>query len=119
QGGENWVGRYTGTITDWLTISAAYGESTTDQSAVNNLIDESLVNDFRGPDTIRRSRQSAAATTTPFLAERTFWRADADVFFDLWGQHHVRLGYDKEETLLTESSIRNGGRNIEYREAAA
>ncbi|HYD26640.1 TonB-dependent receptor [Brevundimonas sp.] len=119
QGGENWVGRYTGTLTDWLTVSAAYGESTTNQSAVNNLIGESRVNDFRSGDNIRRSRQTALASTTPFLAERTFWRADADIFFDMMGQHHVRLGYDHEETLLTEFSIRNGGRNIEYRIATA
>lgn len=119
QGGDNWVGRYTGTLTNWLTVSAAYGESTTDQSAVNNLIDESQVNDFRGGSTTRRSRQTTLATTTPFLAERKFWRADADVYFNLFGEHHVRLGYDKEETLLTENSIRNGGRNIEYRQAVA
>ena len=119
QGGDNWVGRYTGTITDWLTISAAYGESTTDQSGVNNLIGESRVNDFRTGGNIRRSRQTALASTFPFLAERKFWRADADMFFNMWGEHHVRVGYDQEETLLTESSIRNGGRNIEYRVATA
>ena len=27
QGGDNWVARYTGTFTDWLTLSAAYGVS--------------------------------------------------------------------------------------------
>lgn len=122
QGGENYVGRYTGNITDWLTISAAYGESLQDLASFGNLVDEPLVTDFRPPapsSGTRRSRQSAAATNLPFETERKFWRADADIYFDLMGQHHVRFGYDKEETLLTQTSVRNGDRNYEYRVAGA
>ncbi len=124
QGGDNFVARYTGTITDWLTISAAYGESNVDQAAVGDLTLESLVNDNRtGQGNARRSRQTASATTIPFFAERKFYRADADVYFNLFGQHHVRFGYDHEDTLLNETSVRNGplfpngGYNITYRTA--
>jgi len=120
QGGDNFVARYTGTITDWLTISAAYGETNVDQAAVGDLFAESLVTDSRtGQGNARRSRQTTAATTVPFFAERKFYRADADVYFDLFGQHHVRFGYDHEDTLLNETSVRNGGYNVTYRTAAA
>ncbi|WP_245158284.1 MULTISPECIES: TonB-dependent receptor [unclassified Brevundimonas] len=121
QGGDNWVARYTGNFTDWLTLSAAYGESNQDLAAFNNLRDEALVQDARtNPSSPTRvSRQSAAATNLPFETERKFWRADADLYFDFFGQHHVRLGYDKEETLLTQTSTRNGDRNYVYRTAGA
>ncbi|WP_428152251.1 TonB-dependent receptor [Brevundimonas sp.] len=119
QGGENWVGRYTGTITDWLTISAAYGETTINSGSQVQPTAESLVTDSRtGQNSARRSRQTAAASSIE-LAERKFYRADADVYFDLFGQHHVRFGYDHEDTLLTTQSVRNGGGNYTYRSASA
>lgn len=120
QGGDNFVGRYTGTITDWLTISAAYGESNVDQTNITNLIDEPQVRDSRpGQNNILRSRQTLAASNTPFYAERKFYRADADIYVDLFGEHHIRMGYDHEDTLLTQFSIRNGGYNVTYLRATA
>ena len=124
QGGENWVGRYTGTITDWLTISGAYGETTINSSSAVQPTAESLVQDARlnasgvGLGNARRSRQTAAASSTE-IAERKFYRADADVYFDLFGQHHVRFGYDHEDTTLTSLSVRNGGGNYVYSTASA
>lgn len=124
QGGENWVGRYTGTITDWLTVSAAYGESSVDSSSLPQPTTESLVRDNRlngagvSLANARRSRQTTAASS-PQLAERSFYRADADVYFDLFGQHHIRFGYDHEDTVLTTNSIRNGGADIVYNTASA
>ncbi|WP_425989541.1 TonB-dependent receptor [Brevundimonas sp. TWP2-3-2] len=124
QGGENWVGRYTGTFTDWLTVSAAYGETTIDSSSLVQPTAESLVQDARRDaaglslSNARRSRQTSAASS-PQLAERKFYRADADVYFDLFGQHHVRFGYDHEDTTLTTFSIRNGGGNYVYNTASA
>ncbi|WGM31655.1 carboxypeptidase regulatory-like domain-containing protein [Brevundimonas sp. NIBR11] len=130
QGGENWVGRYTGTFTDWLTVSAAYGETTINSSNAVLPTAESLVQDARlRPDpanpgqflsnnNARRSRQTAAASSTE-IAERKFYRADADVYFDLFGQHHVRFGFDHEDTTLTSLSIRNGGGNYVYNTASA
>lgn len=129
QGGENWVARYTGSIADWLTLSAAYGETTVDQAVTNNLIGESLVRDNRVFDpsdperptfgNARRSRQTQAGTNDPFLAERKFYRFDADVYVDLMGEHHVRLGYDHEDTTLTQVSFRNGGGDYVYATASA
>lgn len=124
QGGENWVGRYTGTFTDWLNVSVAYGESTVDSSNLPQPTDESFVQDNRRDAlgnslaNARRSRQTSASSQ-PQLAERTFYRADADVYFDLFGQHHVRFGYDHEDTLMTTRSVRNGGANIIYNTASA
>lgn len=120
QGGDNFVGRYTGTITDWLTVSAAYGEIRVDQASVNDLFNESRVVDDRpGQGGALLSRQAASSTVVPFLAERKFYRADADIYLDLFGQHHIRLGFDHEDTLLNETSVTNGGYRINYSTAVA
>ena len=118
QGGENYVARYTGSFTDWLTVSAAYGRSEVDNANVGNLIGEPLVQDARGATTTL-SRQTTAASTFPFIAEREFYRGDVDIYFKLLGSHHVRGGYDRENTTLTEFTKRNGGYNYIYRRAPA
>jgi hypothetical protein len=119
QGGENYVGRYTGNFTDWLTLSAAYGRSEVDASSLTNLSGIARVQDARGATTIDRSIQFTAAGTFPSLAEREFYRGDADLYFKLLGDHHVRFGYDRENTVFTQFTVRNGGRNYTYRVAGA
>lgn len=126
QGGPSYVARYTGSFTDWLTVSAAYGETETDQAAIGNLFNESQIIDARpGQGNAFRSRQTVSATTTPFLAERKFYRADVDMYLNFYGDHHIRMGFDHEDTLLTETSVRNGplapgaGFNGTYRQATA
>jgi hypothetical protein len=119
QGGENYVARYTGTFTDWLTLSAAYGRSEVDNAAVGNLSGFARVQDTRVTPTVDRSVQKTAAGTFPSIAEREFYRADADLYFKLIGDHHIRFGYDQENTNLTQFTVRNGGRNYTYRTAGA
>jgi hypothetical protein len=53
--------------------------------------------------------QTVTSTSFPYSTERKFYRADADVFFNLLGDHHWRLGFDQETNTLTESAIRTGG----------
>ncbi len=117
QGGENYVARYTGSFTDWLTVSAAYGRSEVDNANLGNLSGESVVSDQRVGSTVI-SRQTTAASTFPFIAEREFYRGDVDLYFKLLGSHHIRAGYDRENTTLTEFTKRNGGYNYIYRRAA-
>ncbi|CAN5463192.1 TonB-dependent receptor [soil metagenome] len=114
-GGPSWVGRYTGTFTDWLTVSAAYGKSEFEQAAFNSLVAEPLVQDNRAGTGARTiSRQTVAAGTQPSISTREFYRADADIYFNLFGSHHVRGGYDHEENTFLNFSQRNGGQNWTY-----
>jgi outer membrane receptor protein involved in Fe transport len=119
QGGENYVARYTGTFTDWLTVSAAYGRSEIDNKSVGDLPGESLVQDARTGTATIVSRQTASSATVPSLANREFYRADVDLYFKLLGDHHIRAGFDEEKTLLTQFTVRNGERNWIYRKAGA
>ncbi|MGR4865329.1 TonB-dependent receptor [Caulobacter sp. LARHSG274] len=114
-GGPSYVARYTGTFTDWLTISGAYGDSKFSQAAFNSLLAEPQVVDNRAGLNQTISRQTVAAGTFPSESEREFYRGDIDLYFRLVGDHHVRGGYDHEKTTLLNFSQRNGGQNWIYR----
>jgi hypothetical protein len=121
-GGESYVARYTGSLTDNLVVSAAYGRMEVDQASLTNLAGVARVQDARAgitPANTDRSIQRTAARNDPFLSEREFYRADVDYYIDFYGAHHFRAGYDKEETVLTENSVRNGDANYTYSTATA
>jgi len=115
QGGENYVARYTGTLTDWLTISAAYGVNEDSNNTLPGDPSLSLVRDVRSGTTTRLSSTQSTASNQIIDTRREFYRADADVYFDLFGQHHVRLGFDQEDLEEQKVSARNGGFEYIYR----
>lgn len=111
-GGENYIGRYTGTFTPWFTLSAAYG--------VNRFRDGQLPLDTTHERVVDRRTKDEGVDigvnrVTDAISfnddERTFYRADADFNFDLLGAHHLRVGYDHEENTATQffETIGRGG----------
>ncbi|MEJ0059641.1 MAG: carboxypeptidase regulatory-like domain-containing protein [Terricaulis sp.] len=115
QGGENYVARYTGAFTDWLTISAAYGRSTTDAASVTDLLNIPRVQDARSAPTVDLSLNRTAARTDPFLAEREFYRGDVDLYFDLLANTMSASGSITKTPTMTQTSTRNGGANYTVR----
>lgn len=114
-GGENYVFRYTGTFTDWLTLSAAYGVNKNQDTTESNRPDYSSVLDQRNGN-----NASIGNTTTNSsfnFDKRTFYRADADVYFKLLGSHHIRGGYDRED--LDERSVTTANGGYQYTLATA
>lgn len=106
-GGENYVGRYTGTFTNWLTLSAAYGVNKnrdTTESNTPNL--PSVVDQRNGANS---SIGNVTSNTNTNFDKRTFYRADADINVRLLGSHHIRFGYDREDLDLASLSSANGG----------
>lgn len=109
-GGENYVGRYTGQFTDWLTLSAAYGKNKNRDNVGSS--DDTLPNVF---DT--RSGQTLAnpvASISLSNDTREFYRADVDLRFDLLGSHHIKFGYDREDLTTNTVNTRTGGANFTY-----
>lgn len=119
-GGLNFVGKYTSHLTDFLTMSAAYGR-------VRDRSDFSLVSgDFGTPYFVNSSgnaignvrngglftSQALGSVEQPYDTQRKFFRADADVLFSLFGDHHVRFGYDQEDNRLRRVTIRTGGTGL-------
>ena len=110
-GGENYVARYTGQFFPWLTISAAYGKNKDRSIQGSNNDALPFISDQSG-------RFTPALTGNPVNSvtdnrdEREFYRADADVYVNLLGQHHFRGGYDRED-LTSVAVVRYTG-NVAY-----
>ena len=103
-GGVNYVARYTGTFTPWLTLSGAYGVNKLRSGNVPLDITNSRVIDYRTSDAgidIGANKVTDAYSRTD--DEREFYRIDADLQFQLLGSHHVRIGYDHEDDTQTQT----------------
>jgi hypothetical protein len=106
-GGENYVFRYTGSFTNWLTLSAAYGVNKNSDTTESSAADLPYVLDQRnGANSSIGNTLSNAALN---FDKRTFYRADADLRFDLLGSHHIRGGYDREDLDENSTTAANGG----------
>jgi hypothetical protein len=118
-GGLNWVARYTGDVTDWLTLSGAYGINKDSASAIPANATAYYVTDQRtattGGAVVRVSPGQTFTGTTINETKRRFYRGDADIRFTAAGQHHVRIGFDNEDLSMTKTSSRVGELPIRYR----
>lgn len=99
-GGLNYVARYTGTFTSWLTVSGAYGRNK-DRDNTDASSTLSSVQDTRGGR--NQSIGNPVANAGLNSDEREFYRGDVDLYVNLLGSHHFRGGYDHED--LTTSII--------------
>lgn len=111
-GGENYVGRYTGNFTDWLTVSGAYGRSYNKSDTISTLPNQSSVIDARTGTNIQLGNPTANTSTVN--DRREFYRADADIYVNLFGRHHFRGGYDRENLRADSSTLANGNYQISY-----
>jgi len=118
-GGENFVFKYTGSFTDWFTLSAAYGRNTDNQATLPLNTTDPLVQDQRVGTATTISQQSVSAIGAPYNTKRNFWRADADLYFDFVGKHHIRGGYDHEDNYLKHFSLYTGNASYTYKTAQA
>ncbi len=125
QGATSYVAKYTGSFTDWLTLSGAYGlnkdrDATKSALGGSPLVQSAIAAGPNGTTATRRvSFQNTSAQDAPLNTTREFYRADADLYFNLLGDHHIRGGFDREKLSLTHQSVRNGGANYTYREGSA
>lgn len=117
-GGENYVGRYTGSFTDWFTFSAAYGKNQDNETTVPSNTRDPFVQDERSGTPTRISTQTDIQIE-PIEREREFVRMDADFYFNLFGKHHVRVGWDKEDLTLLHTSNTISGSRYSYIRAGA
>ncbi|AVQ03434.1 TonB-dependent receptor [Caulobacter segnis] len=118
-GAPSWVGKYTGSFTDWFTLSAAYGISKDRDNTIPGNSADPLVNDLRSGTTSRISQQSNGNNDFPLNTKREFYRVDADLYFNLFGKHHIRGGFDEEKLTLEHFTERTGGVRYQYRRGSA
>ena len=108
-GGENYVGRYTGQFTDWLTVSAAYGKNKNQD--ITGSADDAypFISDTRPGGGVTGNPLNGIGTSSD---EREFYRGDAEVYFNLLGKHHIKGGYDREN--LTSDTTTSYTGNVAY-----
>lgn len=111
-GGENWVGRYTGLFTNWLTLSAAYGRSYNRATTESSTPGIPQILDQRTGGNVSLANPVANSSTA--FDRRIFYRADADIYVNLLGTHHFRGGYDREELSNRSTTLANGNYQITY-----
>jgi len=116
-GGENYVGRYTGTFTDWFTLSGAYGRAYAAGDSTSSTPNFSNITDVRSGAAAAIGNPTANSTFEK--ARREFYRADADINFNLLGTHHIRGGYDRENLRDQSETLANGNYQLTYQNSGA
>ncbi len=108
-GGRNWIGTYTGQFTDFFTLSASYGENRDQGSQTTSPNKEFQLSRLTGCDPVCDAAFGTATvaggTVGQQLADtniRKIYRADADLYVNLFGKHHFRAGFDYEDLLAGE-----------------
>lgn len=105
-GGINFVGRYTGTFTDWLTVSGAYGQNRYRDTTEPSNPGLASVIDTRGGGNI--SIGNPISNSELNYDRREFFRGDVDLFVNVLGSHHFRGGYDRENLTTEIVNTANG-----------
>lgn len=115
-GGETKIAKYTGTFTDWFTLSALYGEGSFNQTVSGDLDAEKSIVDTA----LNTVRGNPALLISTGEDTRKMYRVDADIYVNgLWGDHHFRIGYDREDLSSSAVSTYSGGRYYRYYQAGA
>lgn len=110
-GGFNQIYKYTGAFTDWFTLTALYGKQESSQEDVGPLVNVPRVRDRRTTTTTFLTPATTAVSLQPMGEDtRITYRVDADFYVrNLFGDHHIRIGYDKEELSSSDVHAYNGG----------
>ncbi|HEV7228665.1 TonB-dependent receptor [Brevundimonas sp.] len=118
-GGTNYIARYTGIWTDWLTTSIAYGVNEYNEYFSSPGDAGALITD-QNPGFPRRGIWGVGQPAVN-EDEREVLRADVDVYVDFFGAHHFRFGIDNEKLTATQqldfsgagyNYCRPNGRNV-------
>jgi hypothetical protein len=107
-GGRNYIVKYTGSFTNWLTISALYGNSKFNQTTSGSSDNIPYVLDGR-TGTLVYIAGSPSAVIESGSDSRKAYRFDADVNVNFLGAHRIRVGGDYEELKATDLSQYSGG----------
>ncbi len=106
-GGENFVGRYTGELTSYLTVSAAYGQNKRRSIIGSTTPDDPFVSDISGNFSPALSGNAINLIQTN-LDKREFYRGDVELYVNAFGEHHFKAGYDRENLTTVSNDAYTG-----------
>ncbi|MFN6982169.1 MAG: TonB-dependent receptor domain-containing protein [Brevundimonas sp.] len=112
QGGENYIVRYTGVWTDWLTTSLAYGVNEYNEYSGSPNDNCPLVQNIIGG---AATNEGCWLVSQPSVNEdsREILRFDVDLYANLFGEHHFRFGVDNEK-LESRQTLDYTGTGFDY-----
>lgn len=109
-GGLNQIYKYTGVFTDWFTLSALYGKIESDYKDYGPNISAPGILDYGA---LAGGNATTGRQGGPFNLEgkdaRKTYRVDGDFYFKVLGDHHVKVGYDREDLTSSAVSAYSGG----------
>jgi outer membrane receptor protein involved in Fe transport len=116
-GGVNQIYKYTGVFTNWFTLSALYGKIDANQKDYGDSINVAGVRDYYPNRAAPASSDYVWLTSGRFLGPynlagedtRKTYRVDADFYVSLFGDHHFRIGYDREDAVSSALTQYSGG----------
>jgi hypothetical protein len=114
-GGENQIWKYTAFLSDSVTVSAMYGTNEFERTVQSTA-------DSGCPIVFERMSLTSSTTIGCWVNgivgagadEREAMRVDADFYFNLAGDHHVRVGWDREDLTSIDQSNYSGGEYWRY-----
>jgi len=110
-GGLIQIYKYTGVFTDWFTLSALYGRVENAYLDYGNPVSLPGVYDYGrpgGPGYVTVGRQAGPYDLSGEDVRETY-RVDADFYVSLFGDHHFRIGYDREDLTSIARNAYSGG----------
>lgn len=107
-GGDVKILRYTGNFTDWFSLSALYGKSDYKQTVAGDLDGDASV--YENGNVVRGNPEQLVSQGAD---SRENIRVDGDIFVNLFGRHHFKVGVDQEK--MESSSVESYSGGIYYR----
>ncbi len=107
-GGDNIIAKYTGSFSNWLTISALYGKSKFNQTSSGADDATPYVLDGRSGTLLYFAGNPAGLIETG-RDQRENFRIDAYLNFSLLGEHTLQAGWDLEKLQAENKSLYSGG----------
>jgi len=111
-GGLTQIYKYTGVMTDWFTLSALYGRLENSYLDYGDPIGQPGIFDRAHPSGTPTWVTAGRQLGTFNLSGedvRVTYRVDADLYANFFGEHHFRVGYDREDLTSSAESQLNGG----------
>lgn len=113
-GGITKIFRYTGVMTDWFTLSALYGKNPQSSGSTDDVSPLKYILDCTGGGCSYLGQSAPVSRVTLGSDDRELFRVDADLYFDFYGEHHVRVGVDREKLVSQSETVRSGGSSVYY-----
>ncbi len=120
-GGLNQIYKYTGVFTDWFTLSAQYGQVRSQFGVSSPQAGVSRSRDYTNSTTPTYLTAARSAISVDPISQdiRESARIDADLYFHLMGDHHVRGGFDREGLRSNDNSQLAGGAAWDFYKASS